>query len=349
MKNAMKTKGREKEILHKALETLERTTELTAEVLPNVLQEPNVPDALIRITWQDMEWYFAIEVKNTLTRATVGGTVQQLQKYPERGLLVTQYITAQIADILKEMDIPFIDTAGNAYINAPPLFIFIKGNKPIELYPVKPPTRAFRPTGLQVVFALLCNPGLENATFRGMAEIADVALGTVGWVIRDLKQMGYLVDMGKRGRRLIQKEKLLRRWVTTYPEQLKPKKLIGKFKTPNTRWWEDTELPNLRVFWGGEIAAAKLTQYLKPQFAIIYTDGLNLIGKWLIKNRLRKDPEGDIEIIKTFWKFEYKWEHPNLVHPLLIYADLIATGDVRNIETARIIYDREITRFIRED
>ncbi|MCK4264123.1 MAG: hypothetical protein KAX27_04190 [Candidatus Aminicenantes bacterium] len=32
----------------------------------------------------------------------------------------------------------------------------------------------------------------------------------------------------------------------------------------------------------------------------------------------------------------------------MIYADLLATGKVRNIETARILYEKELDRFVRE-
>jgi hypothetical protein len=72
-------------------------------------------------------------------------------------------------------------------------------------------TRALAPTGLQVVFALLFNPGLENEPYRQIAKIADTSLGTVNWVIRDLMNMGHLLDTGKRGRRLIRKKQLLER------------------------------------------------------------------------------------------------------------------------------------------
>ena len=34
---------------------------------------------------------------------------------------------------------------------------------------------------------------------------------------------------------------------------------------------------------------------------------------------------------------------------LLTYADLLATGDQRNIETAKIIYDQYLAQFIAED
>ena len=155
-----------------------------------------------------------------------------------------------------------------------------------------------------MVFALLCNPGLERAQYREIAKAADVALGTVGWVMRDLRQMGNLIEMGKRGRRLIKKENLLKRWVTAYPEQLKPKKLLGTFKTANADWWKEAELPGPETYWGGEIAAAKLTQYLKPQKVTIYTSEPKVLLEWLIRNRIKQDPDGDIEIVRKFWRFE---------------------------------------------
>lgn len=343
----MKTIHTDKEVLQRALEHLRKTTKLNVKIQHKILYDPHGPDATIRITWQDTEWHFVAEVKKTLTRAMLGGAIQRLRRYPKKGILITTYVTPQMADLLKEMDIPFVDTVGNAYINEPPLLIFLKGNKPVDKYREKPTARAFQPTGLKLVFALLCNPGLENAPFREIAKTADVALGTVGWVIRDLKQLGNLIDMGKRGRRLIRKEDLLHRWVTTYPDQLRPKKLLGRYRATNLDWWKNAELEAFHAYWGGEIAATILTKYLKPQIVTIYTR--EPLGELLLKNRIKKDLNGDIEILEVFWKFEYNWGHRNVVHPILIYADLLATGDARNIETAEIVYERELARFIRED
>jgi len=159
--------------------------------------------------------------------------------------------------------------------------------------------------------------------------------------------LGNLIDMGKRGRRLIQKEGLLNRWVTTYPEQLRPKKLLGRYKATNLNWWKNAGLETFQAYWGGEIAAAILTEYLQPHIVTIYTR--EPLGELFLKNRIRKEPNGDIEILEAFWKFEFNWQHHNLVHPILIYADLLATGDERNIETAEIIYERKLAKFIRED
>ena len=62
-----------------------------------------------------------------------------------------------MAEHLKTMEIPFLDLAGNAYLNEPPVYIYTKGNKPVEQPHRKLATRAFQPTGLKVLFALPCS------------------------------------------------------------------------------------------------------------------------------------------------------------------------------------------------
>ncbi|MGB3863334.1 MAG: type IV toxin-antitoxin system AbiEi family antitoxin [Candidatus Aminicenantaceae bacterium] len=342
--------SKEKKILNDALGEFRKNTGLVVDVVEFEDRALNVVyyhDAIVKIQWNDLDNYFAVEIKNIVTRAILGVAVKQLNLFQQKGMLVAKYINPRIADELKKMDVPFIDTVGNAYINEPPLFIYIKGNKPTDKDILEQPARTFRPKGLQVIFALLCNPGLENKPFREIAIKADVALGTVGWVMYDLRRMDYLIDVGPRNRRLVRKDNLLDRWVAAYPEQLRPKKMIGRFKADNPNWWENTDLKEINALWGGEVAANIMIEYLRPQIITVYAK--QPIGRFLLKNRLKNDVNGDIEILKIFWKFEQDRLHNDLVPPLLIYADLMATGDTRNIETARMIYEKELSKYFRED
>ena len=343
----MTLENKETVILHKAIEILRKNTGLTVEIEPNPHYTGYEAEAVIRIVWQDIEYLFDAEIKNVINGATLGVAVRQLELFQRKGMLVARYITPQIADELNKMNIPFIDTAGNMYIDEPPLLIFIKGNKldGANLKVIR--TRAFRPAGLKVVFTLLCNPGLENAPFREIAEKARVALGTVSYVMNDLKKLNHLIEIPPGKRRLTRKKDILNRWITAYPEQLRPKQIIGLYRAENRNWWKQAEMGGLNIFWGGEVAAAQLTEYLEPQRITIYTN--KPAGEFLLKNRIRKDLQGDIEILWMFWNFEIDWPHKNMVPPLLIYADLLATGEARNIETARILYEKELHRFIRED
>jgi hypothetical protein len=295
---------------------------------------------------QGKEIRYYAEMKVNVTKVDKLLVMMRKGEFDHPILLVAKYINTQLADELKQNGTEFIDTAGNAFINQPPLYIFVKGNKP-DTVKTPPTKRTFKPTGLKVIFAFLCNPGLENKTYREIAAQTGVALGTVDWIIKELRELRFLLDMGKRGQRLIQKENLLQRWVTAYPEQLRPKLPLGRF-TGEYGWWQQKTLDPFKAQWGGEVAAAKLTQYLQPQIITIYTAPQEL-DQLLIKNRLKRDQSGDVEILKRFWKPAKIWKYEDLVHPILIYADLLATGNERNIETAKMIYDQHIVQLIRED
>jgi hypothetical protein len=345
----MRIRTQDQEILREALDAFEKATGLAVALYP--VLEPTIfkkdtSNAAIEIRLNDMVLHFYVEIKIKLTQPMIGPIKQLLMKENEK-IIITKYVTPQIADKLKDLNIPFMDTAGNTYIKGQNLYLFIKGNRTV-IPKEKLQTRAFQPTGLQVIYTLLCNPKLEEENFRKIAGIANVALGSVGWVMQDLKKMGYLIDMGRRGRRLINKDNLLEKWVITYPEQLRPKKIIGRYDVIDPEFWKNKELP-LDAYWGGEVAAAKINNHLKPDMATIYTNNEAVLNKYMIENRFKKNPKGKIEILHAFWEKEQKRPYPELVHPLLIYADLHATGDSRNIETAEIIYEQELAEFIRED
>jgi len=187
-------------------------------------------DYLLHTVIQGRKVVFAAEVKGSLTSANISMYVLLKNKYPNNLLLVTRHVNARLAEQLKQNGIEFIDAAGNAFIDKPPLYIFINGNKPPETMIKIPQGRVFKPTGLRVIFSFLCNRGLENKSYRDIAAAATVALGTVGWLMRELKESGYLLDMGDRGKKIVQREKLFQRWVAEYPEKLKRKQFIGRYQ-----------------------------------------------------------------------------------------------------------------------
>jgi Uncharacterized protein conserved in bacteria len=301
-------------------------------------------DAIVILHWQKRESIFDGEVKAGITMAIAGMFNQNRDKYENTPLLITSYVQPAIARHLRTLNINFIDAAGNAYIRKPPLLIDIRGNKPEE--PSNAISRLFRSSGLKIIFALLCNPGLEKTDYRTIAAKANVALGSVGWITRDLRQNGYLINLGKNGRLLVNKEELLKKWVSLYHEQLRPKIMLGHF-TPINAQWRDTISKRDGTLWGSEAAAEILTKHLRPERYTLYVKELR--SEFLLANKLLSDPSGTIELLKKFWNFNDRWSDQGLVPPLLIYADLIAGRIDRNIETAKIIYDNEITRLIKED
>ena len=117
---------------------------------------------------------------------------------------------------------------------------------------------------------------------------------------------------------------------------------MGRYRTDLTRWWAELAPQDYGVLLGGEPAAAKLTQYLRPEAITLYGDKAE--PRLLLDYKLRPDPVGPVELVKRFWAFETNSE---AVVPLpLIYADLLATGDARCIETADLIYERILDGFV---
>ena len=332
-------------ILKTAQKAFERQTGVKLELRP---EDPENPKLRIQVPGLQVE--LELMIVESIYVAYAMTVLFKRMLNIDRKILVMPLLAESKADDLRVQGIQFIDTAGNCYINQPPLYLFVKGNKLQGVTKVPTANRMFKQTGLRVLYAMLCNPGLENETYRAIAAKTGVALGMVNWVFKDLNELGFLLETGT-GRtkkvRLLNKEKLLERWITAYAEQLRPKLILGRYRGAEG-WWQNAQLNPAQALWGGEPAAAKLTDYLKPEIITVYADKENPAGV-IIPNRLKKDPQGNVELVARFWQPETIAPHKEMVNPVLVYADLMATGNQRNIEAARMIYDQHIVQLIRED
>ena len=291
-------------------------------------------DALIRVRHGDQEILYAADVKRGLRPALLGAVLQHLERLGEQGLLVTDYVTPPLADALRARRVAFIDTAGNAYLDRPPLLVWVKGQRPTRRDAPLRMGRAFQASGLHVIFALLCRHELVDRPYREIAKLAGVAHGTVGWVMAELPRLGFVAEVGHK-RRLLQPERLLQQWVEAYARTLRPKLVLGRFKAERLDWWETVDVLKYGLTMGGEGAAARLTRHLRPGTLTFF--GKQAEPRFLLDHHLRTDPSGEVEILRRFWNFDN--EDPALVPTLLVYADLLAIGDARCLETAKRLYD----------
>jgi len=338
----------ERNILDAAIGAIHREAGLRLDVLDREIPKDGKHriDAIVQIHHNGVK--LTAEVKKWAAQINVGAIINQIKNLaePGQGLLVADYINPKMGARLKAADIQFLDTAGNAYINQQPVYIYIKGNKPQQEFVTKNRVktgRAFQPTGMKVVFEFLKDEQLVNAPYREIADRAAVALGTIGWVVNDLIKHGFLLEgFNDNQRKLVEFDLLLDKWVEAYPYKLKRKHKIGKFTTDDPGWWKTIYPEKFNAEWGGEIAAAKYTNYLKPQHGLIYIYRANL-ATFLQAARLRKaEPlmrqDTLIDLVEPFWKKtneERRTKKVGLVHPIIAYADLIETGDARNLDTAQ--------------
>ncbi len=333
----------ERALVEQALDTL-RELGIEARVDPGKPKDPRV-DFTASLRRGAKRTPVQIEPKRGLRPSTVGPLLHRLQDLKPPALLLTDYVTPQMAKLLRDAGIAFADTAGNAYLEFAGNIVYVIGNTPERRPRAEKAVRAFQPTGLRVVFALLCAPELIARPTRELAAMLGVANGTIARVIDDLAHLGFITTLGRRDRRLHNLKGLLERWVMMYPVHLRPTLLRRRLTTDERDWWKNAAFDPLHVALGGEPAADRLTQYLKPGTVTLYVrDEVRPLNEIVARHRLRTDPAGEVEVLDAFWPAEIAADQPGLTPTPLIYADLLATGDARCIETAKLVYDGYLAR-----
>lgn len=284
-----------------------------------------------------------LEIRQNLTPARIGAVAAQLRNLPgkEPRLLVTDYATPAVAKGLRECGVQFIDTLGNAWLHheKPLVYVWVTGNKPLKPLAHKPVT-TFRAKGLRVIFPLLCLAQAPAAPYRQIADWAGVALGTVANTMDDLERLGYLRKTRK-GRVLENRDDLVRRWVEAYPQELRPRLKPQRFHVLHGDWWREFTRKDYErhgIWLGGEAAGAVLTRYLHPEVTTVYgrPDFARLAHRLVQPVR---DDNGNFELLEPFWNFEFAPldEVHRVCPPLLVYADLVVTGEARQLDAAAIL------------
>lgn len=331
--------AKELRVLKAATAALRRTTGLTAEVLPQPAHaREGGGGALLVVRTGRRRQRFIAQVKTVDRFATPALVKAQFRGRREAPLLVAPYITRETAQRCRALRLNFMDTAGNAYLEAQGLLVWVVGQtRPLEAKQAR--FRALTPAGLQIAFALLCRPDLAQTNYRKIAHAANVALGTVGPAVKDLEARGHLQLAPGKVRRIPDPKRFVEEWVAHYHTTLRPKLNPRRFEA-DTETLARKGLQTYSAFWGGEVAADKLTHTLKPATYTIYAR--EPITKLVAGLRLRAHPVGQVEILDVFWNFPPRPDGLDVAPPLLAYADLLATQEGRNLEAAKTLYDRII-------
>lgn len=328
----------ETDIIQETLQTFEKNTGIKStweKAKPNI--KGNGMDGILHFALDKKRLIFPAQVSKRLGFQHLPAIAEK-QKHIKDLVLLALQIPEQVAINLRDMHINYMDVAGNAFIKSPDIFILIEGNKPDKLQH-NFQAKAFSKAGLKVIFQFLLHPELINETIRNIATQTDVSLDTAHKTIQGLKQLGYLIPLTRKKIGWNNRKQLLEKWIGEYETRLKPGLHIGNFRfVKETEFvqWKKMHLKDEVTFWGGEPAGDLLTDYLKPEILTLYTKETKME---MIKNyRVVPEPNGYIKAYQKFWD---RNENDKITAPpLLVYADLINTGDKRNIETAQKIYEQ---------
>jgi len=265
--------------------------------------------------------------------------LKELQHKVGRLILVAERLYPNIKKALNEAGIDWIDVAGNIHLEEGETLIWIDHHTTTPIQQKK--NRAFTKTGLKVVFLFLHDEAWLNRTYRDIAEAADVALGNIKHVLDGLKEHEFVYAKNEDVLKLKNRDKLLDQWITAFADELKPRIQKGRYNFMNKEVeqnWKNLPLGK-QDQWGGEPAADLLTNDLKPVEYILYTKKNR--AELMKELKLMPDENGKVVIREPYWTVEN--DLPNLAPRLVVYTELMITGEPRNIKLAEEIYAETTT------
>lgn len=338
----------EQTLVHDALEALWHKTDIQGTVVemhPKVAVDDEA-DASVDLVLDGQTHHYIVESKTIIDRkAQLDQIDLRSRQISSPLMLVTNYMSKELAVHCRTVGLQFIDTHGNAYLRAPGLFVFTVGEKNERRHQLsKAPKGLTNAASLRVIFTLLSKPEFVSATFKEIAALSGVALGTAYNVLEDLEGRGYLLAGTKHTRKLLEPHRLLEEWVTNFPTTLRAKLNSRRFSSPDPYWWKTADIADFHAAWGSEVAAAKMFKHLSPSTQTLYVDatGMRNAISALAKNiRMKPAPEGPIEVLEKFWSSDIETV-PGIAPPLLVYSDLLSLLDPRAKETANIIKEKFI-------
>ena len=294
-------------------------------------------DGIVEFNIRGTKIEMAAEAKNNIQNPSLPH-LMNLRNHNKEVIVLANTILPRFKKELHALGINYIDAAGNAFIKQDPVFVWIDGKKEIET-PQTLKNKPFSKAGLKVIFLLLTHDEFINETVRQIAKTAEVSLDTVHKTINGLKELNYLVRLNEFTLTWNRKKELLDRWITEYETRLKHGLHIGDFNFFNENdflKWKKLNFKSTLTKWGGEPAGEILTGFLKPEKLTIYTNEPKI--DWIRNYKLVPNANGYISLYQRFWKLDEP--RTTTTPPLLVYADLINTGNRRNIETAQKIYEQ---------
>jgi hypothetical protein len=325
------------QLIAAALQGLHASTGITGRILSGA----SGPAANVSLQIAGKTLLYVCEVKPKIDRYLALDDLKARSTPGQSILLVCHPLTNAMASRCHELDIQFIDTAGNAYItDRAGVLINVAGRRMGNESLVAARELTITPAALRVMFAFLAKPSMLNSPYRDISKSVHVSTGAIGKVLETLEARGFIATAPDGNRIIPSPELMLSEWATGYMSRLRPKQKKFRFAAAHPgelRAWA----PEMRVSaWSGEVAAEIVTQHLNPATFTIYMDmerTPNALPALVKQFRLRADPHGPIEVVQTFWNMDDFFDAFPTVPLHVVYADLLGTHDSRNLIVAKEI------------
>ena len=279
-----------------------------------------------------------------LERTTLTGELAQRrihQRATLPGLLILAPVIGPVVGAaLAEANVFFMDLAGNCYLDLAGRYVAHKQGQRSAARPVE--NRGLRAPALQVLFSLLAAPELTTATTRVVAVAAGgvspqtvsdtrARLSTDGVLARTRQGCHFRPGGWRKGLDL---------YLYGFRQTL-PALTVGRYRAHSKS--PDAARADLRKVladvagwrWGGAAAALLLEGHYRGEKTLLYGEDWDARALPVVA-----DATGPIELRRPPCPAAMRGPRTDCVHPLLVYADLLAEGNDRAGEGAAEIFER---------
>lgn len=299
-------------------------------------------DVILRITMPRGTHELLAEVKRThLTYALVDGVLAQTrQAFRRPWILFAPYVGPDMGRYLSDLNVNYADLVGNCRVRIGDQYAaVIEGKKRAR----EPLAQSMRAPGYQVLFAVLAKPELLNDPVRTLAEAAGTGKTAAADALARLREEG-LIGFGERRRHLLDPGTLLDRWVAGYATVVRPRLLVGRYRTSDVNPEALEERVEKAIgdtatwAWGGGAAAMRLTKLYRGEETVLHVD----VPPGDLVKRLRALPaeDGPLTILRVPGRIALEGALPRTAHPLLVYTELLTARSARAREAAQEIQER---------
>ena len=251
-------------------------------------------------------------------------------------LLTLPYVPRSTGDRLRELGVNYLDESGNISLQIGRVTIWVTGHPPP---PAPAASSELRAAGHRVLGAALATPALFQRPLREIAAECGVSTSPVLSVRDFLQREGCLIKT-RSGLLVVERLRLLDRWLHGYRDLVRPRLLVGRYLLPGSidrlAQAMDHTLSE-RWAWGGSQASLR-------RFSIGTNDDLILHIAELKRGDvprlpLRASPDGPIEVLAIPFLSAWGDREQTSVSPLLQLAEIACRPDDRS---------REVTASLRE-
>lgn len=260
---------------------------------------------------------------------------------PVRMLLFAPHIAPTAAERLKGAGIDYLDAAGNCHLSVAPHFLVsVEGRKvPAGVRHIDGRAKP-RTAGNHILFALAARPELAAAPVRELARCAGAGKSASAEMLARLVADGLLTDT-RGGRRVARPKQLVERWLGVYPD-VRRRWLQGTYRTAGSVEQTEAALENAlqgaQWAFGGTAAEMRLVNHYRGTQTVVHV--ARPAPELPRAIRALPDRNGPVSVLVTPMPIAFEGMAPHTAHPLLVYSELLVSGDERANAAAELIAER---------